>query len=173
MSKNIRIARQQITVQTPDNTRCVYYWRYWRKLELRQPIDAWKVLSVWPDYITSQPTDLHVTSCLVGIAETANANLSLQPTSLTLVKDFLIPQIHSTRWKTIIPYEVKIIIKTPSLSWIFAVEQTNEIMQQLVGTRNEDMCYDFLLFIGRVLTSYLPDLYLHNTFRRYRLFHFF
>lgn len=42
-------------------------------------------------------------------------------------------------------------------------------MQQLVGTRNEDMRYDFLLFIGRVLTSCLPDLYLHNTLSRYRL----
>ena len=42
-------------------------------------------------------------------------------------------------------------------------------MQQLVGTRNEDARYDFLLFIGRVLTSCLPDLYLHNTLSRYRL----
>lgn len=42
-------------------------------------------------------------------------------------------------------------------------------MQQLVGTRNEDTRYDFLLFISRVLTSCLPDLYLHNTLSRYRL----
>ena len=42
-------------------------------------------------------------------------------------------------------------------------------MQQLVGTRYEDTRYDFLLFIGRVLTSCLPDLYLHNTLSRYRL----
>ena len=42
-------------------------------------------------------------------------------------------------------------------------------MQQLVGTRNEDTRYDFLLFIGRVLTSCLPDLYPHNTLSRYRL----
>lgn len=37
--------------------------------------------------------------------------------------------------------------------------QKNEIMQQLVGTRNEDMRYDFLLFIGMVASRCLPDLY--------------
>ena len=42
-------------------------------------------------------------------------------------------------------------------------------MQQLVGTRIEDTRDDFLLFIGRVLPSCLPDLYLHNTLSRYRL----
>ena len=54
-------------------------------------------------------------------------------------------------------------------------------MQQLVGTSmSRDKRYDFLLFIGRVATRYLSDLYPHvcyvilrQPFSRYRLLRYF
>ena len=43
-------------------------------------------------------------------------------------------------------------------------------MQQLAGTQKEDIRYDFLLFLGRMHSGYLPSLCFSASYCRYHLF---